>query len=396
MENVVIVSAKRTPFGNFGGTLKDFTAVELGAMTVKKVVEDKVDPQDIDHVIMGNNMPGAGLAPVRQVILAADWPKNTNALQVDRACCSAMSAAGLAFERIMTGRIKIALAGGFESMSNVPYMIPQMRWGARIGDFQVQDMLVVRNPYLKAPMAQYAGEVGVEWGMGRKEQDEWAVQSHYRAAAAQEKGLFDEEIFPIEITPKKGPSFVFDKDEHVRPDTSVEKLAKMKTVYGSPTVTAGNASGINDGASAILMMAESEAKKRGLKPLARIVDWTSICYEPRLSPVVPSIAIMKLLDANNMKLDDMKLIEINEAFASMPLVSTLNLCDKDLAKAIKLRERVNVDGGACAIGHPVGATGTRLIMHMVYELRRRGERFGISAICGAVGHGDAMIIEALD
>lgn len=395
MERVVIVNAKRTPFGNFGGSLKDFTCVELGAMAAKKVVENMVDPKEIDQVIMGNNMPGAGLAPVRQVILANDWPKEVNALQVDRACCSSMSAAGLGFERIMAGRAKIILAGGFESMSNVPYMIPEMRWGKRIGDFEVKDMLVVRNPYLKAPMAQYAGEVGVEWGMGRKEQDEWAVLSHKRAANAQEKGYFDQEIFPIEVKQKNG-SFIFDKDEHVRKDTSVEKLAKLKTVYGSPTVTAGNASGINDGASAILMMAESEAKKRGLKPLARIVDWVSVCYEPRLSPVVPSIAIMKLLATNNMKLDDMKLIEINEAFASMPLVSTLNLCDKDLAKAEKLRERVNVNGGACSIGHPVGATGTRLIMHMVYELRRRGERYGISAICGAVGHGDAMILEALD
>jgi len=365
-------------------------------MAAAKAVEGVIDPKDIDHVIMGNNMPGAGLAPVRQVILANDWPKELNALQVDRACCSSMTAVGLGFERIMAGRVKIVLAGGFESMSNVPYMIPQIRWGARIGDFEVQDMLVVRNPYLKAPMAQYAGEVGVEWGMGRKEQDEWAVLSHKRAYEAQQKGYFDEETFPIEVPQKKADPILFTRDEHVRKDTSVEKLAKMKTVYGSPTVTAGNASGINDGATAILFMAESEAKKRGLKPLARIVDWLSVCYEPRLSPVVPSIAIMKLLAANNLKLDDMKLIEINEAFASMPLVSSLNLCDKDMAKTEKLRERINVHGGACAIGHPVGATGARLIMHTAYELRRRGERFGIAAICGAVGHGDAIIIEALD
>jgi len=395
MEKVVVVNGKRTPFGNFGGSLKDFTCVELGAMAVKKATENIVDPKDIDMVIMGNNMPGAGLAPVRQVVLAAGWPKEINCVQVDRACCSSMTAIGLGYERIMAGRAKIILAGGFESMSNVPYMIPQIRWGQRLGDFEVKDPLVVRNPYLDAPMAKYAGEVGVEWGMGRKEQDEWAYRSHLRAAEAQEKGYFNEEIFPVEVKQKHG-SFIFDRDEHVRKDTTLEKLSTLKTVYGSPTVTAGNASGINDGASAVVLMAESEAKKRGLKPLARIVDWVSICYEPRLSPVVPSIAILKVLADNNMKLDDMKLIEINEAFASMPLVSTLNLCDKDLAKAEKLRERVNVNGGACAIGHPVGATGARLVMHMVYELRRRGEKYGVAAICGAVGHGDAVIIEALD
>lgn len=394
MEQVVIVKAKRTPFGNFGGALKDITTVELGSKAVSAAIEGAVDPQDIDFLIMGNNMPGSGLSPARQVVMAAGWPKETNAMLLDRACCSSMSAIGIGFEKIMMGRAKIVVAGGMENMSRTPYLLPQLRWGQRIGDFMVKDELVIRNPYLQAPMAQYAGEVGVEWGAGRKEQDEWAVLSHKRAAEATEKGYLAEEMINVEIKNKKG-TVIFDKDEHVRKDSSLEKLSTMEPVYGSPTVTAGNASGICDGASGVLVMAESEAKKRGLKPIARIVDWTAVSSEPRNSPLLPAIAINKILSANGMKLDEMKLIEVNEAFASMPLVTTLSLCDKDLAKTEKLRERVNVNGGAIAIGHPVGATGARLVMTLINELRRRNERYGIAAICGAIGQGDAIIVEAL-
>lgn len=394
MESVVIVKAKRTPFGNFGGALKDIPTVQLGAKAVNAAIEGMVDPADIDFLFMGNNMPGSGLSPVRQVVFAAGWPKEINAMLLDRACCSSMSAIGLGYEKIMMGRAKIVVAGGMENMSQTPYMIPQIRWGQRIGDFTVQDTLVIRNPYLQAPMALYAGEVGVEWGAGRKEQDEWAIISHKRAAEATEKGYLAEELIKVEVKQKKG-TVIFDKDEHVRPDSSMEKLSTMKPVYGSPTVTAGNASGICDGATGVLVMSESEAKRRGLKPIARIVEWTAVSSEPRHSPLLPAIAIEKILGMTGMKLEDMKLIEINEAFASMPLVTTLSLCGKDLAKAEKLRERVNVNGGAIAIGHPVGASGARLVMTMINELRRRGERYGVAAICGAIGQGDAIIVEAL-
>ncbi|MDR1192789.1 MAG: thiolase family protein [Peptococcaceae bacterium] len=393
MSNVVIVNAKRTPFGNFGGAMMGFTNVESGAMAVNQAKGD-FPAADIDQLIFGNVYPGSGLSPARQIIAAAKWPIESNVLHVERACCSSMSAIGIGFERIRSGRAKVIMAAGAEAMSTIPYMIPQLRWGTRLGDITIYDDLIVRNPYLNTPMAQYAGEVGVEWGEGREQQDEWAMRSNLLAIEAWEKGLFKDEIFPVEVTQKK-KTFTFEKDEHPRSDTSMEKLAKLKTVYGSPTVTGGNASGLSDGASAMLIMDEDVAKERGLKPLARIVDWVSTCSEPRNSPLLPAIASKKLLSANNLTIDQMAVVEINEAFAPMPLVSSRVLCDKNLDKAKKLRERINVKGGAIGIGHPVGATGCRITMTMMYELRRRKEQYGLAAICGAIGQGDAIILEAI-
>ena len=394
MRNVVVVSAKRTPFGKFGGTLMDISNVELGALAVKQAMGNLIAPEELDQVIMGHVMAGSGFSPIRQIVLAAGWPKDTNTMAVERACCTSMTAIGMAYERIKFGRANIIMAGGTENMSKTPYMLPNLRWGQRIGDFTVKDDLVVRNPYLDAPMAQYAGEVAVEWGEMREHQDEWGVRSHKCAFAAQGAGRFDEEIFPVEVQGKK-QNIQFSKDEQVRADTSVEALAKMKTVYGSPTVTAGNASGISDGASTLLIMSEEEAEKRGLKPLAKIVDWISVCSEPRNSPVLPSIAMQQLLEKNKMSIDDMGLIEINEAFASMPLVSSRALANNDMGKVKEIRERLNVNGGAIGLGHPVGATGGRLTMTLIYELRRRKMKYGIASICGAIGQGDALIVETV-
>ena len=375
MENVVIVNGKRTPFGKFGGSLKSFSAVDLGAMAVKHVLDGMCDGADLDQMIFANVQTNAGISPIRQTVAASGLPITLDALSVERACCSSMTAAGLAFEKISSGRGRIILVGGQESLSNVSYLVPDLRWGKRHGDIVLQDPLIIRNPYLHAPMAQYAGEVAVEWGVGREMQDEYAVMSHHRAAAAQEKGYFN--------------------DENVRPDTSMEKVSKMTPVLGSPTVTAANASSNVDGASALLIMAESEARARGLKPLARIVAQKSFCGEPRNSPVTPALAARQLMSSVGMTLDQFALLEINEAFASMPLVSSVALCDKDFKKAEKLREIINVNGGGISIGHPVGATGARLIMTMVYELRRRHEQYGLCCICGAIGQGDAIILEAM-
>lgn len=396
MNDVVIVNGKRTPFGNFGGALKDVTTVELGAKAIKKVLKDMpVSGNEIDFLILGVCLPGNGLGAARQAVIASELSIDTNAIAVDRVCCSSMSAAGIGFEKISSGRCKIIVAGGMENMSRTPYMIPQMRWGQRLGDFTVKDELVIRNPYLNAPMAQYAGEVAVEWGVDRLEQDEWGLRSNLTWAEADSKNKFTNEVFKVEVSGKKGTVIHFERDEHPRPDSSIEKLSKMKTVYGSPTVTAGNASGICDGATALLLMDRKEAEARELTPLARIVEYMPVCGEPRHSPLLPGVAISKILKKTGLSLDDMKVIEINEAFASMPLVSTLYLADKDRNKANKIRERVNVNGGAIAIGHPIGASGARVLMTLVYELRRRGERYGVAAICGAVGHADAMIVEAM-
>ena len=395
MEEVVIVKGIRTPIGNFGGTLRDIPAVELGGQVIRSVLNEMpVDDNEIDIVIMGHCLPGSGLSPARQAAIAAGLPIELNALTVERACCSSMHAIGMGFEQISSGQAKIIIAGGMENMSQTPYLLPQMRWGQRLGDFMVYDELVIRNAYLKAPMAQYAGEVALEWGVDRLELDKYALRSNLMWAEADKQGLFKDELISVEVQGKKG-AVIFDRDEHPRPDSSLEKLAKLDVIYGSPTITSGNASALSDGAAATLLMSRSEAEARGIKPLARIIDHMPVSGEPRNSPVIPGISIKKILDKNGLTLDDMKLIEVNEAFASMPLVSSLYLADNDWEKAAIIRERMNVNGGAISIGHPLGTTGARVVMTLVHELRRRGERYGVAAICGAIGQGNVILIEAL-
>jgi acetyl-CoA C-acetyltransferase len=227
----------------------------------------------------------------------------------------------------------------------------------------------------------------------RREQDEWALRSHQCWAAAQESGKFAEELIPVEIPCAKKGETTLTRDEHPRPDVSLDKLSALKPVYESPTVTAGNASGIADGATALLLMKRDEAERRGIRPLGRLVAYVPICGDPRQSPLLPAVAIQKVLHRTNLSLEEMKLLEINEAFAAMPLVSTLVLTDFDRKKTEKLREKVNVNGGAIAIGHPIGATGARLLMNMLYELRRLGGGYGVVAICGAIGQADAAIVK---
>ena len=394
MDEIVVVNGKRTPFGRFGGALREIPSTELGGLAIRKVMENlPIEPKEIDGVIMGLCLPGVGLSPARQAVLAAQFPVDTNAYTIDRACCSALSAAGIGMQLILRDQASILIAGGMENMSRTPYLIPQIRWGARLGDFTIRDDLVIRNAYLDMPMAKYAGEVALEKGVDRKEQDEWALRSHQRWGLAQDKGKFNDELIPMEVPSSRGEKSSFACDEHPRPDTTMGKLARLEPVYGSPTVTAGNASGIADGATATILMKKEEARKRGIVPLGKILTYAPICGEPRESPVLPAIAIQKALSQVDLTLDDMKFIEINEAFTAMPLVSTLVLANYDGKKAEKIRERVNINGGAVAIGHPIGATGGRLLMNMLYELRRQGGGYGMVAICGAIGQADAVIVE---
>jgi len=394
MDEIVVVNGKRTPFGRFGGLLRDIPSFGLGGLVLRKVIDNlPVDERDVDAAILGLCLPGVGLSPARQAVLAAKFPMETNAFTVDRACCSALTAVGMSMNLILQGQASIVIAGGMENMSRTPYQIPQMRWGARLGDVTIRDDLVIRNAFLDMPMAKYAGEVAVENGVDRREQDEWALRSHERWAAAQESGKFAEELVPVEIPCAKKGETALTRDEHPRPDVSLDKLSALKPVYESPTVTAGNASGIADGATALLLMKRDEAERRGIRPLGRLVAYVPICGDPRQSPLLPAVAIQKVLQRTNLPLEEMKLVEINEAFAAMPLVSTLVLSGFDRAKTEKLRERVNVNGGAIAIGHPIGATGARLLMNMLYELRRRGGGYGVVAICGAIGQADAAIVE---
>lgn len=395
MAEIVLVAGKRTPFGKFGGSLINIPAVELGAHVLNVVMSEvpQLRNDEIDYVHLGLCLPGSGLSPARQAALAAGWPVTTNGMTIDRACCSGLTAVGMAVRDIRMGVARAVVAGGMENMSRTPYLIPQVRWGNRLGDVTVTDDLVIRNPYVGggAPMAQYVGETALANGVGREEQDVWALRSNQYWAAACDAGRFGPEIAPIEVTVKDGVK-LFEVDEHPRRDGSLEKLARLKPVYGSPTVTAGNASGIADGAAALLVCSSEIAKERGMATLATVVGYTSLCGEPRESALLPGVLIRRLLGKLDLSLDDMLLIEINEAFAAMPLVSSLVLADFDRPKAEKIREKINVNGGAVAIGHPLGATGGRVTLTLANELRRRGGGYGIVAICGSMGQVDAAVL----
>ena len=272
LDEIVIVNGKRTPFGRFGGSLRDIPSIELGGLVIRAVMKNlHIDDKEIDGVIMGLCLPGVGLSPARQAALAAKLPVDISAFSVDRACCSALTAVGIGMQLILRDQASIIIAGGMENMSRTPYLIPQMRWGARLGDIMIRDELVIRNGYLDMPMAKYAGEVAIEKGVDRIEQDEWALRSHQLWAEAQAKGKFEEELIPVEIPSSKEEKLFLTHDEHPRPDTTIKKLSALKPVYESPTVTPGNASGISDGATATILMKKEEAKKRGILPLGKII-----------------------------------------------------------------------------------------------------------------------------
>ncbi len=394
MKKVVVCAAKRTPFGKFGGSLVQTGAIELGALVINRVLGEvpQVETSDVDEVILGNCLPGNGLSPARQCVLAAGWPLTTNALTLDRACCSALTSIGLSYQHILGGFARIAVAGGTENMSRTPYLIPQMRWGQRLGDFTVEDDLVIRNPYVGAPMAKYVGEFALERSITRKDLDAWALRSHRRWADAQSQGKFSREVMALTV-PGKAGECEFTTDECPRVNSSLERLACLRTVYGSPLITAGNASAIADGASAVMLMGDEVASERRVPVLATIVDYLMFCGEPRESAVLPGVAIGNILRRLKLPLEKVKLIEINEAFAAMPLVSSQVLGDCDADRVERIREIVNVNGGAVAIGHPLGATGARLLMTLIYELHRRGGGYGVAAICGAAGQVDVAVVE---
>jgi acetyl-CoA C-acetyltransferase len=393
MEKVVIVSAARTPFDKFGGSMRGESTVDLGSFIVKNVLERAgVKPEEIDETYIGINMPTSNRSIARQIALAAGLPVESNATTVDRACCSSMVAIAMAKRAIEVGDAKITIGGGSENMSNVPYFLEDLRWGKRIGDVVLKDIMVVSCPYTGEPRAKQAGEVGLEYGVSREMQDAWAYRSQMRYQDAFKAGKFKDEVAPYVIPDKKG-DIVVDQDQSPRADTTLEGLAKLKTVNQSPTVTAGNAPGLNTGASALVLMSESEAKKRGIKPFATFVSHAQASGHPKNIASIPAEAAKKALEKAGMTIEQMDVVEINEAFAVMPLVSTLLLGDKDPARAEAIRAKTNVNGGAIAIGHPTGATGGRLVMTMVYELRRRGGGYGLCTICGGVGESECFIIK---
>jgi acetyl-CoA C-acetyltransferase len=397
---VAVISAVRSPFGKFGGTLRDFSLPQLGGLVVAEAIRRAgIEPEDVEELATGVNLPGADRSIARQVLIEAGIPPHRVAYTVDRACCSSMAATSMASRSIRLGDTKIAVASGTENMSRVPYFLTAQRWGNALGDVVLKDQLVIADPMTGKPRAVQAGEESVEFGITRKDQDAWAVRSHERYLAARAAGKFAEEIMPIQVPQPKGESVLFSEDESVRPGTTVEKLAALPTIYGSPTVTAGNAPGLNTGASAMVLMSPAEAERRGRQPLAMLIGWAMASGHPDRIASIPAEAARIVLEQVGMTIDDMDLIEINEAFAAVPLVSTLVMAGRDRAKAEAIRAKTNVNGGAVAIGHPTGATGARLVMTLMYELRRRRAEagngrpfYGVATICGGIGEAEAIVV----
>jgi acetyl-CoA C-acetyltransferase len=401
--DVVIVMGVRTPFSPFGGVMRDMASIDLGASIMKELLQRTgVKGESIDEVFYGMTMQAEAAlynnCCARQALLKAGLPPETVSLTIDRACCSSMAAAILAFRTINAGEGEVFLAIGAENMSHAPQIAPpEIRWGTRMGPIVFRDAVSpVGHTWIADPEAKNAGEVALEYGIGREEQDQWAYRSQMRYQEAFKAGKYavGEELMVVEVPQRKGPPVVVDRDLFPKPETTMESLSKLKTIYESPTVTAGNAPGLDTGAAGLMIMRRKKAKELGLAPFATLVASASICTKSNLLAVNPGYAIKKLLDKAGMTVDDVDLLEINEAFAAVPLVSSKILADGDPSKTGKIREKLNVNGGAIAIGHPVGASGVRLIMTLMYELRRRGGGTGVASICGGISQGDSVLIRA--
>jgi acetyl-CoA acetyltransferase family protein len=392
--DIAIVSGARTPMGRYCGKLRDFTAMELAAVAAKGAIERaQMDPNEFDHAIFGNAQQTSGdaLYGARHVALRAGLPIETPALTVNRLCGSGMQAIVSAAQLIQLGEAQRVLAGGMESMSQAPHVIRGARWGLALGESKMEDSLMVAllDTWCGLQMANTAELYGEQQGITREMQDEFALESQFKAGAAQKACRLKEETVPVPLKNRKGePSGeMFEQDDHLRPETTMEGLAKLKPAFGkNGTVTAGNASGIVDGGAAVVVMSVDEAQKRGKKPLGRIVSWGIAGVEPKIMGRGPVPATRIALEKAGLKLEDMDLIEVNEAFAAQYLA-----VEKELGLD---RTKVNVNGGAIALGHPLGATGTRLVITLLHELRRRGGKYGLATACIGGGQGIAMIVEA--
>src|SRR4030042_80500 len=401
LRDVLIVEGVRTPFSPFGGPLKDIPSIELGDCWMKEIIKRSgLKGDQSDEIFYGMTMMvEAALynnVCARQAALLAGLPPEQVSLTIDKACSSSVARANMSFQTIRSGEGDVIMAVGAENMSHCPQIAPpELRWGQRMGPIVFRDPVSPIGHPNFPPEAKNAGDVAVQYGISREEQDEWAYRSQTRYQEAKKAGKFKigEELTPVEIPQKKGPPLIFNEDAFPKPDTTLEKLTKLKTIYDSPTVTPGNAPGLDTGASALLIMSGEKAKELGLKPLAKIIATASVCTDPTMLAVNPGFAIKKVLSKASMAVEGIDLFEINEAFAAVPLVSSKILGDGDEAKTKKIREGLNVNGGAITIGHPVGASAARVIMTLMYELRRRGGGNGVAAICGGLSQGDAVLIK---
>lgn len=399
-KNISIVSAVRTPFGRFGGSLKDLDYFDLGALPMREVLARvNLEGSQVDEVYWGvgdTSVCKDVYTPVaaRQTLLKAGLPYSTPSVAIDKACVSAMSAVHYGCRAIFAGEIQCAIGGGATSFSQEPLIVRGVRWnGFRLGNLTLEDPLFALGYKDFNPVSVDTDKVAKEYSVSRDEQDEWGLRSHQRYGEAWQSGKFQEEMMLLRIPQKKGNPIILNIDEQYRPDVTLEKLSKLPGIYGCEGVTAGNAPGLNDGAAAILFMTRKKANELRLESLAEIISMASIAIHPNRLPEGPAFAIQKVLSLANLTLEDIHVIEINEAFAAVPLVSLLLLADKDKKKSQILQTKTNINGGAIAIGHPNTASGARLIMTMMYELRRNGGGYGVAAICGGLGQADACVIK---
>jgi acetyl-CoA C-acetyltransferase len=389
---VYILSAVRTPIGKFGGSLASLTAADLGVVAAKAAMERAgVRPEQVQETIFGNaRQAGGGPNPARQISVRSGVPEEVPAFTVNKACASGMKSIALAYQSILLGDASCILAGGTESMSRVPYLLDQARWGYRLGDQPLVDGMYRDGffcPLAKMVMGETAEVLAEQYKISREEQDEYALMSQTRAARAIAAGRFDAEIAPVTIEGKKG-STIFSRDEHPFADASMEKLAKLPPVFSKTgTISAGNSSGITDGAAAVIVASEHFVKQNNLKPLARIVAVTSAGVDPRTMGIGPVPALKKLEDKHNLRLNEFGLMELNEAFAAQVLA-----CDRTLNFN---RDRLNVNGGAIALGHPIGCTGTRITVTLLHEMLKRNSERGVATLCVSGGMGMALALESV-
>lgn len=393
MSKTVILDGARTAFGKFGGGLSTLSASDLGGIAIKGALQrSNIQPEEVNEVIMGTVLQaGQGQIPSRQAATKAGIPYSVKTETINKVCASGMRSVTLADQLIRLGDEEVIVAGGMESMSNTPYLLPKGRWGLRMGDAQLIDGMVYDGLSCAfdpnhVHMGTYGSSTASEFNITREAQDEWALRSHQLALQAIEEGKFAEEIVPVEIKGRKGAVTVVAQDEAPRKDTSLEALSKLRPAFDKDgTVTAGNAPGVNDGACAMVLMSEERAKNEGRTPLAYILSHAEVGVAPKDFPQTPGLVINELLKKTGKTADEVDLVEINEAFAMVALVGN------QIAGINP--EKVNVNGGAVALGHPIGASGARIILTLAYELKRRGGGIGIAAICSGGGQGDAIMIE---
>ena len=391
MKEVVIASACRTAIGKFGGTLKDVPAVELGATVIKEAVNRAgLKPEQIDEVIMGGViMGGLGQNPARQASIKAGLPVECTAMTINIVCGSGLKAVALAANQIKAGEAEIVVCGGMENMSAAPSAVPSARWGARMNNAKMIDLTVndgLWEAFNDYHMGITAENVAEQWGLTREMQDEFAVRSQNRAEKAVDGGVFDAEIVPVIIPQRKGDPIEFKRDEHLSRGNTMEKVAKLRPAFKKDgTVTAANASGINDGAAALVVMSKEKAEELGITPMATIVSYATGGVDPKIMGVGPVPASRKAMEKAGYTIEDFDLIEANEAFAAQSLA---------VAKELGFdMEKVNVNGGAIALGHPVGASGARILVTLLYEMGRRDAKKGLATLCIGGGMGQALIVK---